>query len=121
VSDAAVTGHPLRLGGSTYEKGLGVHSPCRIVYKLDGQYRRFESLVGFDEAIARRGRARLAVLLNGKRVELNEGKELTSHDAPLKVRLDVRNVRSMTLLVELGSFGDVQAKLNWAKARLIKE
>ena len=37
------------------------------------------------------------------------------------VQLDVRNVRTMTLIVETGSFGDVQANLNWAKARLIKK
>jgi hypothetical protein len=120
VKDAAVTGHPLRLGGSTYDKGLGMHAACEVAYKLDGKFQRFESLVGFDETLSRRGRARLAVMLDGKRVELHEGKELTSRDPPLKVSLDVRGVREMTLLVELGSFGDVQAHVNWANARLIK-
>ena len=58
--------------------------------------------------------------LDGKRLDLNNGKELTSKTAPLPLRLDVRGVREMKLIVELGSFGDVQAHVNWAKARLIR-
>jgi hypothetical protein len=120
VKDAAVTGQPLRLHGSTYEKGLGTHAACQVAYKLDGQYQRFDALVGIDES-SRRGRARVAIELDGKRIELNDGKELTSHTAPLSVRLDVRAVRTLTLIVELGAFGDVQANVNWANARLIKK
>jgi hypothetical protein len=120
AKNAAATGQPLRLHGSTYEKGLGTHAACQVAYKLDGYYQRFDALVGIDET-SRRGRARAAIDLDGKRIELNEGKELTSQTAPLAVQLDVRNVRIMTLIVELGSFGDVQADVNWAKARLIKK
>jgi hypothetical protein len=121
AKNAAVTGHPLRLSSGAYEKGLGVHAPCRVAFSLQGAYERFDSLVGFDENRARRGRARLAVELDGKRIELNGGKELTSRDQPLSVHLDVRGVREMTLIAELGSFGDVQAHVNWVGARLIKK
>lgn len=117
--DSAATGHAQRLAGSTYEKGLGMHAPCRASYKIDGKFERFDALVGIDEA-ARRGRARVALELDGKRIELNDGKELTAKDAPLVVRQDIRGVRELTLIVELGAFGDVQAHVNWAKARLIK-
>ena len=120
AKNAAATGQPLRLHGNTYEKGLGTHAACQVAFKLDGYYQRFDALVGIDET-SRRGRARAVIDLDGKRIELNEGKELTSQTAPLAVQLDVRNVRTMTLIVELGSFGDVQADVNWAKARLIKK
>jgi hypothetical protein len=121
VLDASATGHPLRLGGRTFEKGLGTHASCSIVYKLDGQYQRFDSIVGIDPERAPRGRAHAAIELDGKRIELNAGKELTGRDAPLPVRLDVRGVRTMTLIVEAGSFGDVQAEVSWANARLLKK
>jgi hypothetical protein len=121
AKNAAVTGHPLRLSSGTYEKGLSVHAPCRVSYALNGAYQRFDSLVGFDETQARRGRARLAVEFDGKRIELNGGIELTSRDPPLSVQLDVRGVREMTLIADLGSFGDVQAHVNWVAARLIKK
>jgi NPCBM/NEW2 domain len=120
MKDSAVSGQALRLNGSTYEKGLGTHAACRVIYKLDGQYQRFDAVVGIDETFARRGRAKVAIELDGKRIDLNDGKELTSQTAPLVVRVDVRKATSMTLIVELGSFGDVQAHVNWAKARLIK-
>jgi hypothetical protein len=120
AKDAAATGRPLRLNGSTYERGLGTHAACKVAYKIDGQYQRFDALVGIDES-SPRGRARAAIDLDGKRIDLNDGKELTSQTAPLRVQLDVGNVRIMTLIVEFGSFGDVQADVTWAKARLIKK
>jgi hypothetical protein len=121
AKNAAVTGHPLRLSSGTYEKGLGMHAPCRVSHALNGGYLRFDSLVGFDDNLARRGRARLAIELDGKRIDLGGGKELTSRDPALSVQLDVRGVREMTLIADLGSFGDVQAHVNWAAARLIKK
>lgn len=118
--DAAADSHPLRIDGNTFEKGLGIHAPCRVTYALDGKYLRFDAVVGIDAVTARRGRAKVAVEIDGKRIELNGGKELTSDSAPLEVRLSVKGARSLTLIVELGTFGDVQANVNWAKARLIK-
>ena len=118
--DAAATGHPLRLADSSYERGLGMHATSEVVYALDGKYQRFLSLVGIDER-SRRGRARVAVLLDGKRVDLNEGRELTADMSPLSVRLDVSGIRMLTLRVEAGVLGDVQANVNWAKARLLKK
>ncbi|MBI3821353.1 MAG: NPCBM/NEW2 domain-containing protein [Planctomycetes bacterium] len=120
VKDAAASGTSLRLAGNTFEKGLGTHAACQVAYKLDGQYQRLDALVGIDEA-ALKGRARIAIDLDGKRLDLNDGKEITHQTAPLIVRLDVKGVRTMTLIVDAGSFGDVQAHVNWAKARLIKK
>ncbi|MBI1832173.1 MAG: NPCBM/NEW2 domain-containing protein [Planctomycetes bacterium] len=119
AKNAAATGGPLRLFGSTYESGLGTHAACSIAYKLDGKYQRFDALVGIDQA-SRKGRARAAIDLDGKRIDLCAGKELTPQAAPQSVRLDVRGIRTLTLIVEFGALGDVQANVNWAKARLVK-
>jgi hypothetical protein len=118
--DAATTGEPLCLHGNTFEKGLGMHAACQVTYKLDGLYQRFDALVGIDES-SRRGRARVAIELDGKRIDLNDGKELTNQTSPLAVRLDVRAARTLTLIVDIGTFGDVQANVNWVNARLIKK
>lgn len=119
MKDRAAVGHPLRLGENTYERGLGTHAACRVAYKLDGKYTRFDALVGIDDR-AKKGRAKVALELDGKRIDLNDGKEITQKDAPLAVRQDLRKVRELNLVVDFGSFGDVQAHVNWAKARLIK-
>jgi hypothetical protein len=120
MTDAAVTGRPLRLAGSTFDKGLGTHSQCRITYALDGGYRWFEALVGLDERTGKRGRARIGILVDGKEQDLGWNKELTAKDAPLPLRIDVRKARELTLVVRFGSFGDVEAHVNWADARLLR-
>ena len=118
--DADAAGHSLRVAGSTFEKGLATHASCSVSYKLDGQFQRFDSLIGIDARRSPRGKVRAAIELDGKRTELNAGKEIAPRDEPLPIRMDVRGVKVMTLIVETGSFGDVQAELSWGKARLIK-
>src|SRR5690606_32944634 len=39
--DRSLLGSPLTIGGQTFEKGLGVHSPSEIVYNLGGKYALF--------------------------------------------------------------------------------
>jgi hypothetical protein len=120
VKNASVSGSPIRIRENTYEHGVGVHAPCRVEYKLDGQYQRFLVTVGIHDA-ARRGRAKVAIELDGKRINVNEGKELTNQTPPIPVHLDVTRARTLALIVEPGSFGDVQAHVDFAKARLIKK
>lgn len=126
VKDANVSALPMRLGQSTFDKGLGMHSPSKVTYKLDGKYSRFEALAGLDERDGRLGRARLKVLVDGKERSLSgEPKEdaslRTRHDGPLQIRLDMRGAKELTLVVEVADFGDVQAQVNWANARLIRQ
>ncbi len=66
VRDGSVTGGPLRLRTGTHDKGLGMHARSRVSYRLDGKYRTFEALVGLDAVTGKGGRARVAVLLDGK-------------------------------------------------------
>jgi len=42
-------GRPLRVGGRTWEKGLGVHAPSKGVFDLEGNAARFEATVGVDD------------------------------------------------------------------------
>jgi hypothetical protein len=41
VLDGSVERRDLRLGGSTFDKGVGMHSESRLTYDLAGRYRRF--------------------------------------------------------------------------------
>lgn len=118
--DASVAGRALRLGGSVYDKGLGLHSRSQLTYALTGGYRQFEALVGLDDRTGRRGRARVQVLLDGKPLDLGRDKELGARDRPLPIRVDVSKGRELTLVVDFGRFGDVQAHVDWADARLIR-
>ena len=45
---------------------------------------------------------------------------LDPEDAPLLVQIDVRGARELILAVDLGELGDVQSRVTWGSARLIK-
>jgi hypothetical protein len=120
VADGSVAGRELRLAGSTYDKGLGVHSQGALTYDLGKGYRRFQALVGLDDQTGRRGNVRIKVLVDGKPRDLGWDQELTLADGARMVDLDVQGARELTLVVEFGRGGDVQDHVNWADARLIR-
>jgi hypothetical protein len=120
VGDGSVAGRELRLAGSTYDKGLGLHSQGALTYDLGKGYRRFQAIVGLDDQTGRCGSVRIKVLVDGKPHDLGWDKELTLADGPRLVDLDVQGAKVLTLVVEFGRSGDVQDHVNWADARLIR-
>lgn len=120
VNDASVAGQPLRVAGSTFDKGIGLHSTSRLTYDLAAGYRWFEALVGLDEHTGRKGSVRVRVLVDGKPVDLGEDRELTGRDPPRVVRVPVVGAKQLTLVVEFGRRGDVGDHVNWADARLLR-
>lgn len=124
AADRSVRGRPLRLftrdGESTFDKGLGTHPKTVLTYDLGGKFARFEALVGLDAATGKRGRADVRVRLDGKDVGPAELKALTA-GAAVPVRVDVRGAKELTLVVDFGPTGDVQADVNWGHARLVGE
>jgi hypothetical protein len=119
--DGSVLGHPLVLGGSTFDKGLGMHSQSRISYELRGQYRWFETRVGLDGRTGRGGSVVIQVLVDGKPQDLGRGHELSGGAAPQQLRVPIKGARELTLVVLYGRRGDVQDHVDWADARLIKD
>jgi NPCBM/NEW2 domain len=120
AADAAVTGRDLRLNGSFYDTGLGMHSRSRATYTLDGKYRRFEALVGLDDATGREGSARIRVFADGKPLDLGKNVEVTRKSGPLAVNVRIEGAKELTLEVDFGQLGDVQGHVDWAEARLLK-
>jgi hypothetical protein len=118
--DACASGRELRLADGVYDKGLGTHPRARITYRLDGAYKRFEAVVGLDPRSGRDGGARVGVLADGKPLDLGPGQDLGARSAPLAISADVAGVKELTLVVDFGRRGDVQAHVNWVDARLVK-
>jgi hypothetical protein len=120
VADGNVTGRDLRLQGSTYDKGLGMHSQSRLTYDLAGAYRQFEAVVGLDAQVRAPDGARIQVLVDGKAQELGETGDTLGAAQLRSIRVQVAGARQLTLVVDFGKRGDVQGHVNWADARLIK-
>lgn len=47
--DRANLGGPLRTNRQVYERGLGVHAPCALMYEIQPDYECFVALAGVDE------------------------------------------------------------------------
>ena len=121
AKDQSTSGCPLRLGAGWFDRGLGMRGQCRVTYRLDGAYRRFEAWAGLDRAAGPRSRLRFAVLVDGREQDLKAAAERTLKDPPLEIQVDVTGAKELTLHTEFGSFGDVEALATWANARLIKK
>ena len=115
--DGNVADHDLLLAGSTYDKGIGMHSHSRLTYRLSEPYRRFEALAGLDDRDGQGGDVRLRVLADGKTLF---DRAVTSRDGAVPIRLSMEGVRELTLEVDFGRNGDVRDAVNWVDARLVK-
>ena len=118
--DSTVTGRDLRVGGSAYVRGVGMHGASKLRYALGGQYRRFDAVVGLDDRDGKKGRVKLRVIVDGKAVELTKKPAWGHADGALPVSVDVRGAKELTLEVSHGAEGPVQAIVNWAEPRLVK-
>jgi hypothetical protein len=119
VNDRCVSGLDLRLAGGTYDKGVGLHSQCRLTYAVPAGARRFEAVVGLDEVTGRAGQVAVQVFADGKPL-LDPAADLTGTDPPRALRLSLpAGAKELSLAVDFGRGGDVQDDVDWADARFV--
>ncbi|HZU96445.1 MAG TPA: NPCBM/NEW2 domain-containing protein, partial [Planctomycetota bacterium] len=126
-----VEGSRLRLGGRTYDKGLGVHSYCALTFKLNGAYKEFRTVIGLDDTTKYLsypgvGSVTFRVLVgdekNGMKPakELPEGKRKKRGDAPEELSVNVEGVDQITLVADYGNYMHILGRADWADAHLVK-
>lgn len=112
----ALDGPPIRLRGAAYEKGLGVHSPSLIRYRLGQACTRFIADVGIDDNEGGRGSAQFEVWADGEL--LFESGLLTGTSPVSSVSVDLSGHRELRLFMGGGGDGyDVDHGV-WAGAQL---
>lgn len=125
--DRSVRGGILKLGGKSYEKGLGVHSYCSLTFKLDGQYKEFRSIIGLDDSVRFRGKpgmgfVRFRILVDGKPAkEHPEGLLMEKGESPKKIVINVAKAKTLTLVADYGPLLHILGRANWADAHLIRD
>lgn len=116
--NGAGDGGPLRLGGTTYDKGLGVHALSEVTVDLDGAYDRFTAWAGIDEEKPDKGSVDFEVIGDGE--VLARSGVLGPADAVYAFDVDVRGVRQLTLRVTDGGDGIDSDHGDWADAQLVR-
>ncbi|WP_109508316.1 endo-alpha-N-acetylgalactosaminidase family protein [Nocardioides speluncae] len=113
-SDAG-DGPPLKLNGTTYEKGLGTHAPSEIAYYLGGNCARFTAQVGVDDYQTSRGSVAFQVVADGEVVA--QSPVLRSDSAAYALEADLGAADEVVLRVTDGGDGVGNDHADWADAR----
>lgn len=110
-------GGMLRLGNKEYARGLWIHSRTLLKYRLNGDFRRFQAVMGIDQAVAPLGNVH--VVISGDDKVLHQS-DVRGSDSPLNLDLDIAGVRELEILVDFGGDLDIADHLDLADAKVIK-
>jgi hypothetical protein len=120
--DRNVLGEPIEVRGKRYLKGIGMHSAARLTYRLDGDYRRFDSAVAIDDSAKGRGSVTFGayVLHDGEWGEAFKSAIVRGGEEPQPVSVDLRGAKGLTLTVDFADRGDELDHAVWLDARLVR-
>lgn len=119
VSDANVVGGPLSCAGRRYDRGVGLHSPCRVEYPLSRRFRRFRADVGIDDSAGSLADVRLRVIVAGRTIAEIAG--LRFRRPPRSIDADVKDAESLVIEIDAGRNADVQGRVDLLDAALIAD
>jgi hypothetical protein len=122
-TDRSVQGALLMVDGKLYLKGLGMHSPSRVTYELDQDYRRFDAEVAVDAEAGRRGSVVFRVFADdgsGAWQERAKSEIVRGGEPPVRLSADIAGARRISLLVDFADRGDERDHADWLNARLVK-
>lgn len=116
--DRSSAGTPLRLSGTSHERGLGLHAKCEVDFEVAGAFKTLTATAGIDDS-APAGSALLRVLGDGK--PLMPDALLHAGAPPQAIRVDVTGVKVLTVVADFepGTFG-AGARVDLCDAALSK-
>jgi len=108
--------HPLRIAEVSYERGFGTHAPTRMVYAMDGTYRRFQASVGQDDE--ENGTVTFEVWVDGQKQW--ESGLMRRGDAARTVDIDISRARRLELVAGGGDDSIEADHADWVDAQLTR-
>ncbi|WP_413756112.1 glycoside hydrolase family 97 catalytic domain-containing protein [Streptomyces sp. MMBL 11-3] len=109
-------GGALRIRGTVYDRGLGMHAEGEVSVDLHGSYDRFRAQVGVDDEVSGAATVVFEVLGDGQLLERTP--VLTPADAARALDVDVSGVERLTLRVTDGGDGINYDHADWGDALL---
>ena len=110
----SVDGNPIKIGGQTFEHGVGTHAVSECSIQLSKSAVKFHALVGVDDEKAPGGSVRFIVSVDDKKV-FDSGVMRGGNKAK-EVNVDLTNANFMELTVEDGGDGIDSDHADWADA-----
>ena len=120
--DASVSGGPLRAGGRTYTRGIGVHAPSALTWALEGEWSELRGAVAVDDEVLRlaaHGSVRFVLFTDGDQRWRSE--VVRGGDAPLSLPpLSLAGVETLTLKVEMADDLHIADRADWLRMILVR-
>lgn len=125
--DKNFDGNRISLGERSYVKGLAIHSQTQLKYRLGGEYRRFQAIMGIgdevpvgDVDVIVKGDNNILFKGSAKASEAGE-KGTIRRAVPQHLDIDVTGVVELEIFVDFGSDKrDIGDRLYLANARAIR-
>ena len=120
--DRAVDGAALQAGGRSWTRGIGVHAPSRLTWKLAGKWGRLRTWAGLQDpkrAGRVRGSVQFRIFVDGKQVY--ESALARGGDATLRIPdIPLTDAQVLVLEVDDGGDGPVMDRANWLRPMLLR-
>ena len=114
--DKAWADSPIRIGGKTYAKGIGVHAPSRLVFPLDGKYATFHVTAGPDDA--HHGLLEMKILVDGKDAWASGPTRSADKHHRRDVKVGVKGAKALELIVSPSDGNNGGDHASWAEPYL---
>ncbi|MGE3821372.1 MAG: NPCBM/NEW2 domain-containing protein [Isosphaeraceae bacterium] len=116
--DATVEGHPFRLQGEEFDRGLGAQSRTLLAYRLEPGDLRFQATVGVDDRAGSLGSVVFKVRVDNQEVFVSP--PMAAGDPPRSIDVDLKDATTLILFTEFGQRGGVRDLADWVEARIIR-
>ena len=116
--DRSVTGHPIRFDGTTYSRGIGVHSRTKLVYAVEPADGTFCTRYAIDGDL-NYADVDVRILVDDKVVHAQ--KDFRAGVLTPVIEADLSHAKTLTLEVDYGQGLDVQDRLNWIEPAIVKK
>ena len=112
----SVEGNLIRLGGKTYEYGVGTHASSEMTIELGGNALAFTAWVGVDDEAGQRGSVTFEVHVDGKK-KADTG-VMRGGDKPKFLSVDLGGAKTLCLAVTDAGDGIDTDHADWADAEI---
>jgi hypothetical protein len=108
-----------QIGGKRFTRGLALHSPQSLVYRVPEGFRKFHATAGIDDSTIAPGHFVLQILGDGKELFRQEFSPNSPRE-PLPIHLDLSGVRRLSIVMDPADGQDIGDQLDLCEARLSK-